>query len=352
MNSKMFLIVVLILLMIYSCTDNTIDPIDNNKSKRDLSWTVDTLSYPGSYQTLMRNIWGSSKEDVYTVGHNDGGFGKMYHFNGEIWEPVKLTQGQGGLIQGPIDLNYIYGLDANNIWATGVRFFWSPSDGGTYTDSSLIIYFNGVDWIDQPIHGNRSISSLWAADISNAWATTSNGFVYNFNGIEWREETELKDINLFSIYGSSTTNIFAIGNRLDEMPYDSVINYVFHYNGESWTKVDSVYEHLPPFTRNSVWLLNNNDIYIAGWGVFKREKNSWTRIFNEDTWITKVRGTSHNNLIAVGYESGIYHYNGDDWYKYEQFYDPQIVITGVWTDGYEVFATGSNGYVTFVYHGK
>ncbi|MBU0475174.1 MAG: hypothetical protein KKF62_13550 [Bacteroidetes bacterium] len=338
------------LLFLY-CTNHPVTHEDNEKPKRNFSWSIDTLKYPGSYQTLMRNIWGASHDDIYIVGHNSSGFGKMYHYNGENWEAVKLTQGQGGPILGPIDLNYIFGLDSQHIWATGERYFWNPLEGGTYTDSCMIVFFDGITWIDQPVHGSRSISSLWAHDPQNAWATSYDGLIYYYNGISWEKSTEFEDVQFASIYGSSPTNIFAIGSKFDTMPYDSVLNYVFYYNGNVWSKIDSLYEHIPPYTRNSIWLLNDNDVYIAGWGVFKKNNGGWSRIFNEDAWISKVRGTANNNLFAVGAESRIFHYNGNDWYRYDQFTSP-YAITGVWADGNEVIALGNDGFVSYVFHGK
>jgi hypothetical protein len=67
-------------------------PPNTPKPKRDFVWTIDTLEYPGSYQTLMYDIWVDSPSNAYVVGYNDnGGFGTMYHFNGTRWNHVNLV---------------------------------------------------------------------------------------------------------------------------------------------------------------------------------------------------------------------------------------------------------------------
>ncbi len=78
-----------VLACLSSCKKNPVGPIEP-KDPRTYTWTIDTLAYPGSYQTIMQSIWGSSPSDVYVVGHNDGGYGKMYHFDGKMWTPVVL----------------------------------------------------------------------------------------------------------------------------------------------------------------------------------------------------------------------------------------------------------------------
>jgi len=89
------------------------------KSPREYTWTIDTLAYPNSFQTSMRDIWGSSANDVYVVGHNDQAFGKMWHYDGSRWEPVRLHILEGGPLPNIGSLSAIYGFSANDIWAVG-----------------------------------------------------------------------------------------------------------------------------------------------------------------------------------------------------------------------------------------
>ncbi|MBI5217140.1 MAG: hypothetical protein HY960_15395, partial [Ignavibacteriae bacterium] len=156
MNHSLFLIVKVILLIIlilvsFSCEEDETQPDETPKpGKRDYTWTVDTLAYPGSFQTLMQDIWASSPTDVYVVGHNDQNRGQMYHFNGVQWSPVKLLVIEGGgVTTGPIDLGAIYGFAANDIYAVGERIYQNPSPPPNFLDSSLIIHFDGRQWKEE-----------------------------------------------------------------------------------------------------------------------------------------------------------------------------------------------------------
>ncbi len=73
-----------------SCRGTTGPPDDTDSWPRNLAWSIDTLAYPGSFQTMMSDIWGSDPNNVYVVGHNERGYGKMYHYDGLAWTDVGL----------------------------------------------------------------------------------------------------------------------------------------------------------------------------------------------------------------------------------------------------------------------
>jgi len=71
---RRFPLLFLIGLVASGCKHSTSPPVVKNG--REYTWTIDTLAYPRRFQTSMRDIWGSSANDVYVVGHNDaGGYG-------------------------------------------------------------------------------------------------------------------------------------------------------------------------------------------------------------------------------------------------------------------------------------
>ena len=70
-----------------SC-NTTEPPTKPPKDPSTYSWTIDTLSYEGSTQTLLDNIWGTSPKDVYASGFNERGWGELYHYDGKFWSVV------------------------------------------------------------------------------------------------------------------------------------------------------------------------------------------------------------------------------------------------------------------------
>ena len=56
-----------ILVMGLSCKKpKPIEPDDNDKpGRRDYTWTIDTISYPGSLQTTMRDMYAVDEKNIY-----------------------------------------------------------------------------------------------------------------------------------------------------------------------------------------------------------------------------------------------------------------------------------------------
>ena len=103
--------------MLQTCKEKPVDNNDDDKpGRRDYKWTIDTLSYPGSLQTTMYDMYAVNEKNIYVVGHNeDNGVGTMYHYDGRKWDPVKLSWAVGGTIGGAFDLSAMYGFGANDI---------------------------------------------------------------------------------------------------------------------------------------------------------------------------------------------------------------------------------------------
>ena len=169
-------------------------------SKRSFIWTIDTLSYPESYQTMMVDIWVDNPNNVFVVGHNDRGFGQMYHFDGDKWNVVKLEK----TLSFAFDLRAIQGFAPNNIWAVGEQLYSSIGQPTTIFDSSLVIYFNGIDWSKIPLpNRGRSLVDINGTGLSNIWVGGVRGALYHFNGLTWKDVSLPDSFNVSSI---STTD--------------------------------------------------------------------------------------------------------------------------------------------------
>ena len=164
-NMTLLFVFTIAVLLHTGCKKNPTPPDEmSQRSPREYTWAIDTLSYPNSFQTLMYNIWANTTDNVYLVGHNDRGFGKMYHYDGQNWDDVKLATSQGGNISGPIDLSAIHGFAPNDIWAVGERLGINPNPPPNFLDSSLVIHFTGIDWFEvmEPIFDSgRFLLTIW-----------------------------------------------------------------------------------------------------------------------------------------------------------------------------------------------
>ena len=356
----LLLLAVLLIVCVSSCRKNPIVP-PTPKDPRTYTWTIDTLAYPGSYQTSMQSIWGSSPNDVYVVGHNDGGYGKMYHYNGKTWTPVVLyfPDRRGNAA---IDLGDIYGFASNDAWAVGERILDNPHPPPNFLDSSLVIHFDGLQWSEVMLPRKRLLERVWGISPNDIWMGGINGTLYHYDGSAVNPDSVPYPIpadadpfyNFVSFAGNSSEGSYALlstpGGRY----------YMFSHQSGTWAAVDSFFYYY----KTMMWFSPEGTMYITGSGVYRMIGNQWESLGLDAILSLRICGADDNNLFVVGYssdESGIYgtvyHYNGSDWFEFKQLRLYNGNYWGIWTDGKEVFVVGSNLYSdfpqkTFILHGK
>ncbi|TAK66758.1 MAG: hypothetical protein EPO24_01220, partial [Bacteroidetes bacterium] len=269
-----------------SCVEDPPTQIIPVLGKRDYIWTVDTLAYPGSFQTLMRDMWASSPKDVYVVGHNDqGGHGGMYHYDGKKWSPVNiLARDGGGVPNAPITLSGVYGFAPNNVWAVGEHIYQNPNPPPNFLDSSLIIHFDGTLWREMLIQKGRQLGPLWGISKNDIWFGGAWGTLYHFDGIRCTK-IPFDTLTHFSFMtGFSSSNIYATCSRkinFDSVE-DSLLYLLYHYDGTNWTAIDSFMITPYNYTRKfglSLWASPQGNLYSATYGVYRFLGNgSWQQL--------------------------------------------------------------------------
>jgi hypothetical protein len=362
MKERTFLVILLFLLLQYGCTRGPTEA--EFKDPRTYTWTIDTLAYPGSFQTAMRDIWGSSPTDVYVVGHNDQNRGLMWHFDGRSWTDVRLSTTQGGTIQGPIDLSAIHGFSASKIFAVGQRIYSNPNRPPNFLDSSLVIHFDGREWREQRVQNGRYLRTIGGSSPSLLWTGGQTTSIFQYDGTAWKRDSLPVVVQTDGFFiveafeGMASGQAFAIGYAHHNLTA-TTIHYFFRRRGNRWTVVDSFF--VAPgriewkWGRGDLWISPSGTLYSCGRGIHRWNGSQWEMLFDHSNFLSRITGTSDNNIFVVGHLGTILHYNGRDWYQYQQFADPNNVLWGVWTDGREVFVVGFTAAYpqkTLIFHGK
>jgi len=362
MHGRVAVSVIGLALASLSCDKSPTGP-EPVKDPRTYTWTSDTLAYPGSLQTEMRDIWGSSANDVYVVGHNDRGFGKMFHYDGKQWKPVGLNPIEGGMIDGPIDLTSIYGFAGNDIWAVGERIDINPTPPPNFLDSSLIIHFDGMQWKENKVVGGRYLLSVWGSASNDIWTCGWNGTVFHFDGLSWKRDSVPVSIPaggefvLWGVNGKSSQDIFMVG-YVHENNLAKTTPYFLRRTTRTWTVVDSFV--IQPgqvevkFGQNGLWVSPSGSLYSFGPNIYRWNGSTWSIVYVTFDALRRMAGTSDDNMFAVGDFGNVFHYNGIDWFQYEGLKDLNVVYSGIWTNGKEAFIVGytNDGGKTVILHGK
>ena len=296
-------------------TAATIDTTTNN-----YSWSVDTL---GSIQSTIDGIWGSSNDDLWAVGTFTSNVStyKIAHYNGVKWQflyPKSFHEPSKDIQAG--DILAIYGTGKNNIWIVGYGFATNPF---TREDSlwAFAAYWNGTDWINvSPNYPGVQLLGIWLIDNNHVWAVGTNGTILFYNGTEWIKQNSGTSYLLRDIYGVDSRNIYVVG-------YSQTHAYgiSLKYNGTDWN-IEEVTQ--PGFfgAYESVWMLSDKSIWIAGDDVFYRYNGIRWQILDlvkPNSLFLRIRGNGSNNIF-LGIDGGaLAHFNGKNWNLFEHIFPGQ-----------------------------
>ncbi len=306
-------------------------------TSHEFEWEIDTLDYPGSYQTLIRDIWGTSENNVYAVGHNDqGSKGSIWHWDGNEWKSLVNYEGPiDPFYLGPSSFREIYGFSANDFWIVGER----------YQENGIVLHFNGNDWIKHDFFYPSNLLSVWGTSSSDLWVGDFYSKIHHYDGAQWTEMAIGVNAGIHSIAGFSENEVYALGYELDDMsPQDSTTYHFFQYSDNTWNKVYSYIVGINPdkyiFGNSALYVINDNTFYSVGYEIFTWHKGNWKNVsfpFYIHNLID-ISGSSNYNLFTVGIFGDLFHFNGQDWYQYTEL--PNISYGSVWMHDRYVFIAG------------
>jgi hypothetical protein len=317
------------------------------KNPRDYMWTIDTLAaHPDALQTWMWDIYATSPENVYVVGHTDwtgvNGDGIMWRYDGVRWSII--NQGFRD-----ISLESITGFGPSNIYAAGNK---GPD--------AVVLHFDGVRWTQTLLPGNP-LNAIRGSDPTNIWAAGWGGTLFHFDGAQWvkiqaDERWNFKDL---AVLGAA---LYAIAYEVDEEPFDTTWHHSLVWTPPQWNTIETVvYSSSNRATKFGIQsltilagsLFSAGGTSLTGGGLFRLLESNWVECLGSKP-VAKVFGTSHQSFFGVGTYGTVYHFNGTDWYQFDQFRsgDFRLVFWTGWTDGREAFVLGNDAQRSYVLHGR
>ena len=339
------------ILLLVTCSENSIGPtLKPPKDPFEMTWTADTIAYEGSMQTLMSNILAFNSKDIFIYGHNDGAFGKVYHYDGIKWEEYDL-------------IKYLYGFNVSKMIAFSRNNICGVGDRGGR--KGLIFNYNGNIWTEYTSAGSYSpLLSIDGVTADEFYVSGRNGVVwYNKNGswiidtvkIILPQNTEL-ELHSIAVYNGQ---VFILGWALNpSIHFDK--HYLIQGKIKNWVAVDSM-----DFTKDipvQRWGWSNfmkdinGKLYSRGLqGIYEWDGNSWNKINSSEGWGFYVY--NDNYMINLG-KGGIDFYNGKSWKRLEEIFNnyKDVTFRAAWTDGSELFLVGNTfdfyPQKTIVLHGK
>ena len=213
----------------------------------------------------------------------------------------------------------------------------------------IILHYDGKTWGTMTIGTTNELQGIWGSSSSNIYAVGLEGVMLHYDGNVWNNITSDTSYAITSIWGSSPQDVFAVGHS-----YSSALGIILHYDGRAWNKMTSN-------TTNdllSVWGSSPSDVFAVGVAgtIMHYDGYRWSNMTSGTTsTLQGVWGNSSSNVFSVGNASNgtgniILHYDGRAWSSMNS--GTIYGLWGVWgSSPSDVFAVG-NGYDILHYNGN
>jgi hypothetical protein len=263
----------------------------------------------------LNAIWGFTGEDIYAAGANN----TLLHYDGSSWEQVSQFKA------GTTSLLSLWGVPPVPIIATD--------------DLGDIFLNDGLRWVKYPPIRIGNLNALWGSATTNIYAVGSSGTILSFNGASWRLiSPAITSVDLYSIWGSSADNIL-VGGYLGKL---------FHYNGLAWESVS-----LGSITSQdirAIWGSSGLDVYATGsYGdILHYDGSTWKIVAaNSGVRLNTLWGSAADDVFAAGENGSVYHYDGVAWNRLET--SSLVDINAAWgsTSGTVYFACKNGQILTY-----
>ena len=256
----------------------------------------------------LQGVWGSSSADVYAVGFDPfQPVARVLHFDGTRWSEIPGFASIDG--SEAFALQSVWGSSASDVFAVG-----GAVSGGF--DLSLIFHFDGSSWQRMPVTGDvlPSLSDVWGSSATDVWAVgrdetvdPSDGVVLHYDGASWRPVLQHEGLVPNGVWASSATDVFVAGFQVDESDSGefTVAGSVWHYDGATWTSMP-----LPSASvLNEIWGSSATDVFAVGEDgvVLHYDGAAWTLATPTRGGLLGVWGSSPGDVYAVGTAGTILH---------------------------------------------
>ena len=264
-------------------TQKTLAPTSHN-----YTWLEFTIGDAG-FSNALYDVWGTDENNVWAVGTvmiNDTAYGVL-KWNGTDWKP---TLRRGGY-------NSIYGFANDDIWAVG----------------NVIYHFDGTNWSEnrnQVLNDNIPYTSIWGTSSSNLYLGNAWGKIIHWDGSKASVVYENSNsIPITDIYGLSRNFILATGGS------STPPSVMVKFQNQTWFEITGLADFKLYYTS---FPLSQNEYYVAGENIMRYWNSSWIRVVADTiSVINRIRGNiSNGEIVAVGHNSTILHFNGLDWYRF------------------------------------
>ena len=177
-----------------------------------------------------------------------------------------------------------------------------------------------------------SLNSIWGSSSADIFAVGESGTILHFDGMSWNEEYSSTSTNLNGVWGASASMIYAVGDN----------GLVLHYDGERWTDDSPVSDIL-----HAVWCGSGSKCLAVGQDTSVLSRTNCGSWISDNSMgsIGSLRGvwaSGESDIYVVGDFGTILHNDGSGWKSVGSGVD--ATLYDVWGSGADnIYAVGQAG---------
>jgi hypothetical protein len=281
-------------------------------------------STPGPILDLHA-VWGRSSCKVFAIGTTDS----VLHYDGNTWDNITADPTVYVGVSCPWSLHGVWGSSDSDVFVVGSQTMFNyPSMGGEVVSlegASIILHYDGRRWSTMASGTRANLNGIWGSSSSDVFAVGEGGTILHYDGSGWSVMGGNGE-TLNSVWGSSASDVFAVGDH----------GVVVHYDGSAWSTMSSGTD----FGLRGVWGSCSSDVFAVGeeGTILHYDGHTWHNMSTLTAAnFNGVWGSSSSDVFALGQsaivgQSGIYHYDGTAWTSAYTEKAPILIADGAyWT---------------------
>lgn len=268
------------------------------------AWTQPN-SGPRPFPSSFGGVAAVSTADAWAVGSGGGAQTLTMRWDGSAWNAVP-SQSPGTTFN---TLSDVAVVSANDVWAVGSS---SSSPG---VSQALIEHWDGSTWSVVSSLGGSALSSVTAISPNDVWAVGYEGsipqsstFLAHWDGSLWSEvdgptpsASFTSELRLTSVAAVSANDVWAIGGFVSSGGPQTLIE---HFDGSAWAIVPSPNSATTYDQLLSIAAVAVDDVWAVGRADSKQssERSTLVKHWNGETWSvvdSPNPSATSNTLIGV-----------------------------------------------------
>lgn len=156
----------------------------------------------------------------------------------------------------------------------------------------------------------NNLWDVWGSSATDVWAVGDFGTVLHYDGIRWQAALDSVSHFFRGVWGSGPRDIWAVGFH----SLDSTVPVIFHYDGQGWARDASIADTVPRPQLTDVWGASASNVWAAGYGgrILHFDGSRWTNDPADPAYHERIWGTSASDVWIVG-PGAVLHYDGSRW---------------------------------------